>query len=139
VHLRRRGPAVELFEANCQICHQAQGVGVEGQFPRLTGRASVIAFSPEGRKFMSQLVLNGMSGKISVDNQSIAGFMPGFDRLSDADAAAVLTYISGLESEQLKPADFSSEEIRTARLGCRLSPSEMVTIRNRLARERVIP
>ena len=97
------------------------------------------ASSPEGRKFMSQLVLNGMSGKISVDNQSIVGFMPGFDRLSDADAAAVLTYISGLESGQSKPADFSAEEIRAARIGGRLSPSEMVTIRNRLAGEKVIP
>jgi hypothetical protein len=29
---------------------------------------------------MSQLVLNGMSGKISVDNQFIVGFMPGFDK-----------------------------------------------------------
>lgn len=133
------GAGAELFEANCQICHQAEGVGVGGQYPRLAGRASVIASSPEGRKFMSQLVLNGMSGKISVDNQFIVGFMPGFDRLSDADAAAILTYITGLESEQLKPAAFTAEEIHAARLGGRLNPSEMVTIRNRLAGERVIP
>ena len=133
------GSGGELFEANCQICHQAQGVGVMGQFPRLAGRASVIASSPEGRAFMSQLVLNGMSGKISVDNQFIVGFMPRFDGLSDADAAAILTYISGLEAEQLKPAAFSAEEIRAARVGGRLNPSEMATIRNRLAGEGVIP
>ena len=88
---------------------------------------------------MSQLVLNGMSGKISVDNQFIVGFMPDFDRLNDADAAAILTYISGLEIEQLKPAAFSAEEIRAARVGGRLNPSEMATIRNRLAGEGVIP
>ena len=87
---------------------------------------------------MSQLVLNGMSGKISVDNQFIVGFMPGFERLSDADAAAILTYITGLESEQLQPAAFSAEEIGAARLSGRLNPGEMVTIRNRLAGE-VIP
>ena len=133
------GTGGELFEANCQICHQAGGVGVAGQFPRLAGRASVIASSPEGRKFMSQLVLNGMSGKISVDNQSVAGFMPGLDRLSDADAAAVLTYISGLETQQSKPAAFSAEEIQAARAGGRVSPSEMAAIRNRLAGEGVIP
>ena len=133
------GSGGELFEANCQICHQAQGVGVMGQFPRLAGRASVIASSPEGRAFMSQLVLNGMSGKISVDNQFIVGFMPGFGRLSDADAAAILTYISGLEAEQLKPAAFSAEEIRAARVGIGLNPSEMAAIRNRLAGEGVIP
>jgi mono/diheme cytochrome c family protein len=133
------GSGAELFEADCQICHQAQGAGVGGQYPRLAGRASVTASSPEGRKFMSQLVLNGMSGKISVDNQFIVGFMPGFDRLSDADAAAILTYISGLESEQLKPAAFTAEEIRAARVGGRVSPSEMATTRNRLAGEGVIP
>jgi len=133
------GSGGELFEANCQICHQAQGVGVVGQYPRLAGRASVIASSPEGRKFMTQIVLNGMGGKISVDNQFIMGFMPGFDSLSDAEAAAILTYISGLEPEQLKPAAFSAEEIHAARLGGKVSPGEIVTIRNRLAGERVIP
>jgi len=133
------GSGAELFEANCQICHQAQGVGVGGQYPRLAGRASVMASSPEGRKFMSQLVLNGMSGKISVDSRFLVGFMPGFDRLSDADAAAILTYISGLESEQLKPAAFSAEEISAARLGGRVNTSEMATIRNRLAGEGIIP
>ena len=133
------GSGAELFEANCQICHQAQGVGVGGQYPRLAGRASATASSLEGRKFMSQLVLNGMSGKISIDNQSIVGFMPGFERLSDADAASILTYISGLESEQSKPAAFTAEEIRAARVGGKVSPSEMATIRNRLAAEGVIP
>jgi hypothetical protein len=88
---------------------------------------------------MSQLVLNGMSGKISVDNQFIVGFMPGFERLSDEDAAAILTYISGLESNQSKPATFTAEEIRAARVGGRVSPSEMATTRNRLAGEGVIP
>jgi hypothetical protein len=88
---------------------------------------------------MSQLVLNGMSGKISVDNRFLVGFMPGFDRLSDADAAAILTYISGLESEQLKPVAFSAEEISAARLRGRVNASEMGTIRNRLAGEGIIP
>jgi mono/diheme cytochrome c family protein len=108
------GSGAELFEANCQICHQAHGVGVGGQYPRLAGRASVTASSREGRKFMSQLVLNGMSGKISVDNQFIVGFMPGFERLSDEDVAAILTYISGLESDQsmrpLRPRKFAPSE-----------------------------
>ena len=46
----------KVFETNCQVCHQAGGVGVTGAFPRLAGRVSVIASSPDGRKFLSKLV-----------------------------------------------------------------------------------
>ncbi len=129
-----------LFEANCQVCHQAEGVGVPGQFPRLAGRAPVIASSPAGRAFLSQLVLNGMSGVVSVDGQSIVGIMPGFvDTLSDADAAAVLTYVSGLGADKGKPAPFKAAEIAAARKAGTISPGDMAALRNRLAADKVVP
>ncbi len=130
----------KLFEANCQVCHQAGGVGVPGQFPRLAGRAPVIASSAEGRGFLSQLVLNGMSGVVSVDGQSLVGIMPGFaDILSDADAAAVLTYVEDLDAGKGKPARFRAADIAAARKAGAVSPGDMAALRNRLAMGKVIP
>ena len=77
------------FEMNCAFCHQAGGVGVPGQFPRLAGRAGEIASKPEGKKFLPQVLLNGMSGRITADGEEILGIMPGFDSMSDDDMAAI--------------------------------------------------
>lgn len=127
----------KVFETNCQVCHQAGGVGVTGAFPRLAGRVSVIASSPDGRKFLSKLVLNGMSGSVTVDGQRIMGVMPGFGQFSDADAAAVLTYVSSLDAKK-PPKGFTPAEITAAR-SAKVSPSDMSTERNGLAGKKLIP
>jgi mono/diheme cytochrome c family protein len=129
----------KLFQDNCQICHQADGVGVPGQFPRLGGRAPTIAASPEGRKFLSLIVLNGMSGSVSVDGQTIVGIMPGFPSLSDADLAAALTYVTNLGAGAVKPAPLKPAEIAAARAGGVQSPNAVVTLRNDLFGRKIIP
>ena len=68
-----------VFDNNCAFCHQAGGVGVPGQFPRLAGRVGAIAAKPEGKTFLPQVLLNGMSGRITVDGEQILGIMPAFD------------------------------------------------------------
>lgn len=128
-----------LFEDNCQVCHQAQGVGVGGQFPRLKGRAPVIAASPAGRAFLAQLVLSGMSGSVSVDGQRIIGVMPGFAHLSDGELAAVLTYVSSLAPGKKPPAAFKPAEIAAARAAARPSPNQVAAARNLLADQKLVP
>ena len=127
----------KVFETNCQICHQAGGVGVSGAFPRLAGRVSEIAASPDGRKFLSKLVLNGMSGSVKVDDVTILGVMPGFGQFSDADAAAVLSYVSTLDAKK-KPKPFTAAEIAAAR-SVNVSPSDVSAERNGLAAKKLIP
>jgi mono/diheme cytochrome c family protein len=86
-----------VFDNSCAFCHQAGGVGVPGQFPRLAGRVGAIAAKPEG-----------------------------FDSLSDDDMAAVLSYLTGLDhaavpftADEIKaaraqpaPADMMAERAR---------------------------
>lgn len=128
----------KVFETNCQVCHQAGGVGVSGAFPRLAGRVPVIAASPDGRKFLAKLVLNGMSGSVTVDGQRIMGVMPGFGQFSDADAAAALTYVSTLDAGKKPPKAFTPADIAAARTA-KVSPSDMATERNGLAGRKLIP
>src|SRR4029079_16310360 len=80
----------QVFDTSCAFCHQAGGVGVPGQFPRLAGRIGVIASTPDGKAFLPKVLLNGMSGRITADGEPVLGIMPAFDTLSDDDIAAVL-------------------------------------------------
>jgi mono/diheme cytochrome c family protein len=132
----------KVFQDNCAICHQAGGVGVAGQFPRLAGRVGVIAADPKGRDFLASLVLSGMSGTVVVDGQSIVGIMPGFDSLKDDDLAAVLTYVAQLEGpapSKTKAAAFKARDIAAARAAPRASPGDMAARRADLAAAKVIP
>jgi len=125
-----------VFDNSCAFCHQAGGVGVSGQFPRLAGRVGAIAAASEGKAFLSKVLLNGMSGRVTVDDQPILGIMPAFDSLSDGDIAAVLTYLSGLDHG---PVTFSPDDIRKARAEPKMSPTDVVAARADLAAKKVIP
>ena len=82
-----------LFTDNCSACHQATGKGVKGAFPPLAG-SPLVQGDP---KVVVTTVLNGRAG------------MPAFkDDLSDADLAAILTYVRsswGNKGSAIKPAD----------------------------------
>ena len=131
-----KADGAQIFDTSCAFCHQAGGVGVPGQFPRLAGRAGEMASKPEGKKFLPQILLNGMSGRITVDGEQILGIMPGFDTMSDDDMAAVLTYLTGLEHE---PVTYSADDVKTARAQGRLSPGDMAARRADLAAQKIVP
>ena len=67
----------EVYAANCAACHMAEGQGVEGLFPTLSGSAIVNGSVSE----MTMLILNGKN------------MMPAFkDILNDVDIAAAMTH-----------------------------------------------
>jgi len=75
--LMARGKGV--YNSNCAACHQANGQGIPGTFPGLSG--SQIATGPA--KGHIDIVLHGKSGT------AMQAFGP---QLNDADLAAVITY-----------------------------------------------
>jgi cytochrome c oxidase subunit 2 len=68
----------KVFAANCAACHQANGMGIPGTFPALSG--SKTATGPKADHINT--VLNGRPGTA----------MASFKHLSDVDLAAVITY-----------------------------------------------
>ena len=122
-----------VFDTSCAFCHQAGGVGVPGQFPRLAGRVGVIAAGPDGKAFLVKVLLAGMSGRIAVDGEAILGIMPAFDSLSDDDLAAVLSYLSGLDHA---PVSFTADEIKAVRAQ---GPSDMAAERALLSAAKIVP
>lgn len=69
----------QVYAANCQACHQANGMGVPGTFPALSG--SKIATGPKAAHI--DITLNGKAGT------SMQAFGT---QLSDTEIAAVVTY-----------------------------------------------
>ncbi len=127
------------YTANCQMCHRADGSGLPGQFPRIAGRAGTIASKPAGRAYLVDVLLNGMAGKMVVDGKPIMGVMPPFARLSDADIAAALTYVTKLPGGKGKVAPYTAAEIKAARAAPKKTSTQMKAVREQLAADGTIP
>ena len=93
-----------------------------------------IAAKPEGKTFLPQILLNGMSGRITVDGEAILGIMPAFNTLSDDDIASVLSYLSGLDHA---PIVFTADEIKAVR--AQPAPADMMAERARLSAAKIVP
>lgn len=78
-----------VYAGNCVACHQASGMGLAGVFPPLVGSDWVL--KDDAR--LVQILLHGIQGELVVNGVTYNGVMPAFPQLSDAELAAVLTYI----------------------------------------------
>jgi mono/diheme cytochrome c family protein len=77
-----------VYANNCAACHQPMGQGIAGPFPALAGN-KLVTGPPD---VLAITVLVGRGG------------MPAFkNELSDADMAALLTYIRGAWGNQAPP------------------------------------
>jgi len=127
------------FSAQCSMCHQPDGAGLPGSFPRLAGRVPEIAGSPDGRRYLAMVLLYGMYGSITVDGKSISGLMPAAATLSDQAVADVLNHVLTLRKPASKLAPFTAAEIAAVRAGARKTGSDVATERARLAALKLIP
>src|SRR5512133_3761436 len=80
----------KIFAANCQTCHQANGLGVPGQYPPLAGSE----FTTGGSRRPAMIVLKGLTGPVTVKGQKFgAAVMQPWDKtLTDQKIADVLTF-----------------------------------------------
>jgi mono/diheme cytochrome c family protein len=79
----------QIFAAKCVACHQATGLGMPGVFPPLAGSEWVLGSD----KILVQIPLHGITGSVQVKGATYNGSMPMFNTMSDAEIAAVLTYV----------------------------------------------
>lgn len=88
-------PAVSgasIYASKCASCHQADGKGLPGAFPPLTGSPYVVG----DVGLPVRIVLHGLTGPVTVESQTYNGVMPAWaDQLSDAEIAGVVSYIRG--------------------------------------------
>ncbi|MEI6419531.1 MAG: cytochrome c [Sphingomonadales bacterium] len=126
------------FVARCGLCHQAGGEGLSGQFPRLAGRTAAIAQTPAGRNYMARVVLNGMTGPITIDGTPLMGVMPGMASLTDAEIAEILSHVVTL-GKPAKPAKpFKPAEVAAVRAEGRVSMADNAALRAKLVADGTI-
>jgi mono/diheme cytochrome c family protein len=80
-----------IFEKICAACHQPDGMGKDGVAPPLVGSEWVV--TPGGQR-LARIVLNGLTGPITVRGREWNLPMPPWrENLDDDEVAVVLTYI----------------------------------------------
>jgi mono/diheme cytochrome c family protein len=109
VHVLRTGeieyPGAGVYNGFCARCHQADGRGVSGKYPRLAGNPIVVA--PRSTSLI-RLLIDG-----SRSPETIGGpephRMPSFvGKLNDTEMARVLTFIRnawGNEAQPVAPSE----------------------------------
>jgi mono/diheme cytochrome c family protein len=121
------------FMKSCALCHQATGLGKDGQFPPLAGSDWLLAPGPNR---IGRIVLNGLSGPIHVEAAGgpvnlNATMAPLGGNYSDDEIGAVLTYARqqwGNKGSKITPEQI--KKIRAAIAGHpgSFTPDELLTI-----------
>ena len=96
----------QVFTTNCAACHQATGKGLPGVFPPLDGSEWVVG----DERTVANILLHGISGEITVMGNTYKGAMPAFKQLSNAELAAVASYIRAEWSNKASPIKAESFE-----------------------------
>jgi mono/diheme cytochrome c family protein len=94
-----------IYNTQCAACHTAGGEGIVGLFPRLSGTPLV---QQSQATSLIRVVLEG-SRAVATDGAPTGPAMPSFAwRLSDADIAAVITYIRNAWGNAAPPVSASA-------------------------------
>jgi mono/diheme cytochrome c family protein len=94
------GPGV--FATTCATCHQLNGEGIPDKYPPLAG-SEWVSGSDER---MLRIVIGGLTGDVEVQGETFSGVMPGWGpTLSDAEIAAVVTYVRSQFGNGASPVD----------------------------------
>jgi mono/diheme cytochrome c family protein len=91
-----------VYTKSCQACHQADGTGLTGAFPPLRGSEWETG-APEQ---MIRIIMDGLQGPVTVAGKTFSGVMPAWrDQLSNAEIAAVATYVRQWKPNNAPPVD----------------------------------
>jgi nitrite reductase (NO-forming) len=77
-----------LFKGTCSACHQDQGQGIPGVFPPLAKSDYLVA----NKQRAVGIVLNGLTGKVTVNGKTYDSVMPPMSQLNDDEVANILTF-----------------------------------------------
>jgi len=97
-----------LFAGTCSVCHQPNGAGLPGVFPPLAKSDYLAA----DNKRAIDVVLNGLSGKVTVNGSEYNSVMPPMTQLNDDAIANILTYVLnswGNKGGQVSAAEVAKE------------------------------
>jgi mono/diheme cytochrome c family protein len=105
-----------IFATRCAVCHGPQASGIPGTFPSLHEQVVAFAKSEKGRDYLVMVVTSGLMGELQVGGVRYNNVMPAQSGLSEADVAAVLSFLaSGLGKNEQGAAAVSASDVKEAR------------------------
>jgi nitrite reductase (NO-forming) len=99
----------DTFRMICAACHQSTGLGVPHVFPPLAGSD----FLKADKARAIGIVLNGLSGPITVNGETYRSQMPPQRQLSDRQISDVLSYVRTAFGNKMDPV--TAVEVANAR------------------------
>ena len=79
----------QVYTQYCLSCHQADGGGVQNMNPPLIKTTYVLG----DKARLTNILVHGFAEKVEIDGETYRNVMPAHDFLTDAQMAAVLTYV----------------------------------------------
>ena len=79
-----------LYKGTCSVCHQDDGTGHEGIFPPLAKSDFLLA----DKERAIRVVLNGLSGPVTVNGKAYNSVMPPMSQLNNDEVANILTFVT---------------------------------------------
>ncbi|WP_417451412.1 c-type cytochrome [Kordiimonas sp.] len=96
----------------CAACHLADGAGVPGAFPPLTGKPAAWFTEKEARQYLVMVLNKGLAGKLEVAGVTYRGIMPAQGSwLKDEGTAETLNYVMMELNGATDARPFSAEEV----------------------------
>jgi nitrite reductase (NO-forming) len=108
----------QLFAGTCSVCHQANGEGLPGVFPPLAKSDFLAA----DLKRAVGVVLNGLSGKVTVNGHEYNSVMPPMTQLNDDEVANILSYV--VNSWGNPGGRVTSDEVKARRAAAPAAPKQ---------------
>jgi mono/diheme cytochrome c family protein len=105
-----------VFAGRCAVCHGPEAAGIPGSFPSLHEQIVAFAKLPQGRDYLVMVVTTGLMGSLKVGGVSYNGVMPAQSGLSEAEVAAVLSYLAAdLGKNDSGPVPLSPADVADTR------------------------
>jgi mono/diheme cytochrome c family protein len=104
-----------VFAARCAVCHGPQAAGIPGSFPSLHEQIVSFGKTAEGRDYLVMVVTTGLMGDLKVAGVAYRGVMPPQSGLSEADVAAVLSYLASGRGQDASATPLTAADVTAAR------------------------
>ena len=104
-----------VFAGRCAVCHGAEAAGIPGSFPSLHEQIVAFGRTPEGRDYLVMVVTTGLMGDLKVGGIAYRGVMPAQSGLSEAEVAAVLSYLASDRGKLTDPPAITAADVVAAR------------------------
>jgi mono/diheme cytochrome c family protein len=104
-----------VFAGRCAVCHGAEAAGIPGSFPSLHEQIVAFGKTVQGRDYLTMVVTTGLMGELKVAGVTYRGAMPPQSGLSEAEVAAVLSYLISNRGKDAGAPVLTAKDVTDAR------------------------